>query len=600
MYTVTLDNYLLHDPEIQEYQIYGGKINLEVNKSGNFQFTIYTSNPNYGNIQRLKSIIEVYDGGELIFRGRPLNDTTGMQKQVTIFCEGELAYLNDSVLDPYDFSGSITQYLQNAIDSHNSQVESKKQFQLGVVTVTDPNNYIVRSNIAHVSTWEEIKAKLIDNLGGYLRVRRVGKVNYLDYLSDSTQLTNQTIELTKNILSYQQEVKAQDIVTVMIPLGAKLLDEDGNETDERLTIESVNSGKKYIEHTAGIAKYGRIYGFRVFDGITTPTALKSRGETTLNNLVNLGISIQIKALDMKFATDEQRIGFFDYVRIVSKPHNIDEDFLVKKQTIDLDYPENNIIEVGIESSSFTIKQLQVDNVIKQIKSDYATNTKLQGISESLYREMSEIIQESNRISLEVSQVKETTYTKSEVDTRIEDVQNEITRVENETTSKIEANSKSIILEKSEREEQYGTISDIISEQGTSIVLLDNQINTTIENRLEDAEGTLKNINETISTVESTQQTFTTRIEDLEGKVTEQQTFFRKNDDGAFIGGTNWATILHADGEKISFINQTGSVQAHFGANGMYTNRWELDFHTIEKFEEGTIKGTIFKNKRSGS
>lgn len=182
----------------------------------------------------------------------------------------------------------------------------------------------------------------------------------------------------------------------------------------------------------------------------------------------------------------------------------------------------------------------------------------------------------------------------------EDVQNEIIRVETEATAKITANTESISLEKSERETQYGTLEDIVSEQGSSITLLNDQINTTIETRLTDAEGTIENINETVSTVEGTQQTFTDRITNLEGEMTEQQTFFRTGMDGLTIGGTDWKTVMHADGERISFQSQTGNVEAQFGSGGMYVNRWETDFHTIEKFEEGSAKGTIFKNRKGGS
>lgn len=181
-----------------------------------------------------------------------------------------------------------------------------------------------------------------------------------------------------------------------------------------------------------------------------------------------------------------------------------------------------------------------------------------------------------------------------------EVLNRITRVETEAISRIEVNTEAISLEKYERETQYGTLNNTVSEQGTSLDILKNQVVLTIEERLTDAEGEVEKISKSVSTVESTQETFTTKITDLEGKMTEQQAFFRTGIDGLAIGGTNWETTLNADGEKISFLSRTGSVQAHFGANGMYVNRWETDFHSIEKFEERNVQGTIHKNRRSGA
>ena len=62
---------------------------------------------------------------------------------------------------------------------------------LGDVTVTDPNDYIVVAKHMR-KCWDEIKSKLIDNLGGYIRVRRVNNINFIDYLHDSftTYLTS--------------------------------------------------------------------------------------------------------------------------------------------------------------------------------------------------------------------------------------------------------------------------------------------------------------------------------------------------------------------------------------------------------------------------
>lgn len=76
--------------------------------------------------------------------------------------EGELAFLRDSVQRPYDYFGTISGFLNLLIDNHNTQVEEAKWFTVGNVTVTDQNDYIVRSNIDYVDTWTELQKKLID------------------------------------------------------------------------------------------------------------------------------------------------------------------------------------------------------------------------------------------------------------------------------------------------------------------------------------------------------------------------------------------------------------------------------------------------------
>lgn len=76
--------------------------------------------------------------------------------------EGELAFLLDSVQRPYDYSGTISGFLNLLIDNHNAQVEEAKWFTVRNVTVTDQNDYIVRSNIDYVDIWTELQKKLID------------------------------------------------------------------------------------------------------------------------------------------------------------------------------------------------------------------------------------------------------------------------------------------------------------------------------------------------------------------------------------------------------------------------------------------------------
>nr|DAH86958.1 MAG TPA: endopeptidase tail [Caudoviricetes sp.] len=53
-----------------------------------------------------------------------------------VYCEGELAYLNDTALTPYRYPDiSIREFLENVIRNHNSQTDKYKAFTVGDVTV---------------------------------------------------------------------------------------------------------------------------------------------------------------------------------------------------------------------------------------------------------------------------------------------------------------------------------------------------------------------------------------------------------------------------------------------------------------------------------
>lgn len=404
MYIVTCDGALLYDPRVDDLKISSAKIALEVNKVGGFDFTVYPTHPLYGSIHKLKSIIEVYQDNVLIFRGRVLNDTMGLYKNKDIVCEGDLAYFNDTIMRPYDFSGTISDFLQSILTSHNAQVEANKQFTLGNVTVTDPNDIITRSSIEYTKSWEVISDKLVDLLGGYIVLRRGDGVNYIDYLADSTSQSTQAIELGSNILDVIKETRGDEIVTALIPLGAKLKDEDGNDTDSRLTITTVNGGVDYVYNQDAVDLYGWVFSTETWDDVTDASNLLTKGNAKLATLINLGVSIELKAIDLSMIDvniDELRV--FEYVQVTSTPHGIDTLALIDKLTIDLLTPQNNTVTLGFGYETFTEKQAVSDKAIRQIQADYVTNTQMSDVRNGLTLLASSIQQTAEQIRTEVSE-----------------------------------------------------------------------------------------------------------------------------------------------------------------------------------------------------
>jgi len=151
-YKVYSDSSLIFDSNRND--IFDACVDLELNKTGSFSFIIYPSHPAFDVLQKMKSIITVYQDDYLIFRGRILNDEQGWYNEKQVTCEGELAFLVDSIQRPYDFmSGdkhtTISDLFTFFIANHNLQVEDEeKQFYVGNITVTDPNDYCkVRFNL---------------------------------------------------------------------------------------------------------------------------------------------------------------------------------------------------------------------------------------------------------------------------------------------------------------------------------------------------------------------------------------------------------------------------------------------------------------------
>lgn len=367
MYRIFCDNYTLYDDRIENLRLISPKLELEVNKTGSFSFTILPSHPYYSFVQKLKSIITVYQNGNLIFRGRVLNDEIGFRNEKHVSCEGELAFLLDSIQRPYDFTGSVVEYFTQLITNHNAQVEETHQFLVGNVTVTDTNDYIVRADSDYKSTWKLVEEKLLGLLGGYIQVRHEADGNYIDYMADFTVISNQTVKFAKNLLDMKRTRKGEEIATALIPLGAKIepVQEESEEdvepaaetadpVEKRLTIEEVNGGLDYVFNQEAVDKYGWIFTTQTWDDVTEAQNLLNKANARLGELVGVSESIDLSAADL--ATTGQSVNSFHigtYVKVQSDPHGVDENFLVSKLSIDILNPTSNKLTLGATYASFT-------------------------------------------------------------------------------------------------------------------------------------------------------------------------------------------------------------------------------------------------------
>ena len=382
--TAFSDDKRILDTSLEQLKLINPKVSQEDNKVGSFTFTIYPDHPYYNFIEKMKSIITVYEDGikEPLFRGRVYDEKTGFYNEKQVSCEGELAFLLDSIQRPYTFpdkekgqSGTPAELFIQYINNHNSQVDETRQFKIGNITVMDPNNYIVRSNSDYVSTWDELNAKLIDHLGGHLWVRHESDGVYIDYLADFDVLSNQMIEFGRNLLDLQKNIKVDGFATALIPLGAKLKDEEGNETGERLTIKDVNNNVDFVYNAEAVDKYGYIFTTNTWDDVTEAYNLKTKGQAYIDNIAQFTASIEVSAADLKGATingevanvNSFRIG--RYVKVNTIPHSIqNQNFIVSKLSRELLKPENTKLVLGTTYKTLTEKQLsQVEQLNQYVQ-----------------------------------------------------------------------------------------------------------------------------------------------------------------------------------------------------------------------------------------
>lgn len=352
MYKIYAEGILLCDSRIDELAVISPIVTLGANTAGSFQFTLPPEHPKYCLIKRRTSVISVYrdEEKEPVFQGICTEENIDFYKQKTIICEGELTYLNDSIQRPARYQGiTVLELLKTYIANHNAQVDEYKRFEIGTVTVTDPNDYIYcYTNMK--STMTEIKEDLIDDLGGYLQVRYADGKKYIDYLAESPKTSTQVIELGKNLLDYTSNIDNTELATAIIPLGAA----DENTVVEgleiKITIKTVNNGVDYVYSRNAVDTYGWIYKTVEWPDVTTPSILKQKGEQYLADTQFENVVIKASAVDFGYLTDKiNKFQLLDSIHVISEPHGMDRWFTLTKQTLNLNNPENDTIVLGTET-----------------------------------------------------------------------------------------------------------------------------------------------------------------------------------------------------------------------------------------------------------
>lgn len=336
-----------------------------LNSCGSLTFEVQIEDDIYDGYERLKSRVLVKEDGAIQFVGRLLRTTIDFQNTKKLVFEGEMALLNDVLYPPYEFSGSIAEFLTNVINYYNSKCSTENQIIIGRITMVDKNNYIVRSNTDYSTCWEAISDKLIDLCGGYLSMRWVldGSTvyRYLDYLENPGAEASQKIEYAKNILDVGQEIDATDICTVLYPFGAK--DES---TGEKVDISSVNGGKKYITSNK-LSLFGVVEKIVEFEDVTLPSNLLSKAKAYLEEHDSSITTLTVKALDLHVLDDIYvRFNVGDTVHVYSKPNSIDTYMMISERTRNLNNPDKDELTLGKVVETFTSS---VDKPGMSIESD---------------------------------------------------------------------------------------------------------------------------------------------------------------------------------------------------------------------------------------
>lgn len=375
MYKITLDDSTIYYPSDEKAKVDDAVLNLELNTAGTLQFSCPKDNPLYGKIDNRKSQVSVYRDDKEIFIGEVREQTKDLYGNKNVSCVGLLTYLADSIQPQKEYHDQTPyRLLEKFLTIHNEQVDERKKIFIGKVTVTDPNNSLYRFTNFE-TTLEAVMGKMVDKLGGYLKLRHADGKLYLDYLrlEEMGKATSQPIEFGMNLLDYTEDVSAEDVTTALIPLGKEIEnDSDKHEVLRKHTdITSVNNGKNYLVSTEAREAFGWVCKVAHFDDVTVPANLLRKASQWLKDNQFETVELNLTAFDLsEFGLKFETIECGDRVRCVALPFGMDRLFPVMKQTIPLQKPAEMKVVLGskarksyVQSSSDSVRSLKEESLV---------------------------------------------------------------------------------------------------------------------------------------------------------------------------------------------------------------------------------------------
>ncbi|MFS7254410.1 phage tail protein [Carnobacterium divergens] len=398
---------IIHSGNNSSLKIEEGTIVQGINVINSFTFSITSINPGYGKINPRKTFLKIVNtkNKKIEFEGFILKvngkmDSDGMYK-ISYTCVDELYYLKETKQRHGEYHDKTPkEFLTIILKNHNKRADSDRQFQVGEVTVTNSTDNVYRYLDPTKSTWENIFEKLIDGMKGELRVRKENGVRYLDWLVEiGEKKENPKLSIGRNLISSSESDDLEEIYSRLIPLGARVESENKEDSDvsqARVTIETVNNGKDYIDDLEAQQLIGGIKEATiVFDDVHEPsTLLKKAEEARKQNAFKR--TIEVNALDLFLIGKE--VDSFE----VSNYYMTNTPFLSKgyirviEKRIDILRPWESSLTIGEKTERGSSYQAKLSNVGKKVISMREEMIAQNKRYNSLYKGVNDSLTENNK------------------------------------------------------------------------------------------------------------------------------------------------------------------------------------------------------------
>lgn len=343
-YAIFCDGVAIADLATKGCEYYNATFKEAVNNAGSLEFTLSAKNPFHDLIHPMRSVIDLYRGTELIWRGRVISavpDIYGNQKYT---CEGALAFLNDECVEfGSEIYVSAKSAFETMVSRHNSDCDEWKRFKIGNVSPEFENLTVSYAK-------SEGSRDMLQNPFYYLKytIQDAGGIIYVSF----DEFRNSVINY---VLSGRQAKQPLVFQKNIIDISRKF------DTTEVATKVRVVAGDGYsvtAENDAAIAVFGNIE--RRFDaqGISDHIGNKNKLQQLANQYLEQysygNSTVSLTAIDLGILDaniESFRVG--DLVRVLSYTHGINTVMQLTEMTTNLNNPSASRITLGGTTKSLT-------------------------------------------------------------------------------------------------------------------------------------------------------------------------------------------------------------------------------------------------------
>lgn len=235
MFEIFSDGELIYSDRVPlpEYKAVDPVLELEGNCAGSLTLTFLPSHKGYSNVTMMQSVIIVKRNGTEIWEGRPLNEEFDFYNRRKVYCEGELAYLNDVCQPQSEYMPGLytyEQFIEQVLNNYNERVPAERRFYLGYIQGLPIGEVDEYRYTQYEKTMETIN-NLVEEEGLHMVIRKVDedvevdgvtttvRKRYLDFMKGYGSESPQKIQFGINMTDLNKSLDYTELCTVLLPLG---------------------------------------------------------------------------------------------------------------------------------------------------------------------------------------------------------------------------------------------------------------------------------------------------------------------------------------------------------------------------------------------